>query len=62
MKIALAQPELAPLLIAAMLIVALCVVALIRRRRALAMFAGAGALLVSASPARQIGKLILVVE
>ncbi|OLC09458.1 MAG: hypothetical protein AUH39_04510 [Chloroflexi bacterium 13_1_40CM_67_9] len=60
MKIALAQPELAPLLIAAMLIVALCVVAQIGRRRALAMFAGAGAPLVSASPARQIAKLILV--
>jgi Ca-activated chloride channel family protein len=58
-KIALSQPELAPLLIAAMLIVALCVVALIRRRRALAMFAGAGAMLVSASPARQIAKLVL---
>jgi Ca-activated chloride channel family protein len=56
----LAHPELAPLLIAAVLIVALCVLALVRRRRALARFAGPGARLVSASPARQIAKLILV--
>jgi Ca-activated chloride channel homolog len=55
-----AHPELAPLVIAAVLIVALCVVALYRRRRALAAFAGPGARLASASPSRQITKLILV--
>jgi Ca-activated chloride channel family protein len=55
-----AHPELAPLLIAAVLIVALCTVALVRRRRAQAAFAGPGARLASASPARQIAKLILV--
>lgn len=60
MSTAFAHPELAPLLIAALLIVALCVVALVRRRRALAAFAGSGARLASASPARQIAKLILV--
>ena len=60
MKIALAHPELAPLLLAAVLIVALCAVALVRRRRALAAFAGTGARLASASPARQVTKLILV--
>ena len=60
MKIALAHPELAPLLIAAVLIVALCVVSVMRRRRALAAFAGPGARLASASPARQITKLVLV--
>ena len=60
MKVALAHPELAPLLIAAALIVALCVVALVRRRRALAAFAGAGSRLASASPPRQLAKLILV--
>ncbi|TMC46562.1 MAG: VWA domain-containing protein [Chloroflexi bacterium] len=60
MKIALAHPELAPLLIAAGLIVALCTVALVRRRRALAAFAGPGARLVSADPALQVAKLILV--
>jgi len=59
-KIALAHPELAPLLIAAVLIVALCAVALVRRRRALAAFAGPGARLASASPARQVAKVILV--
>ncbi len=60
MKTALAHPELAPLLIAALLIFALCVIALVRRRRALAAFAGPGARLASASPARQIAKLVLV--
>ncbi|MDP9276494.1 MAG: VWA domain-containing protein, partial [Chloroflexota bacterium] len=60
MRTAFAHPELAPLLIAAVLIVALCVIALVRRRRALAAFAGPGARLASASPARQITKLILV--
>ena len=60
MKLSLAHPELAPLLIAALLIVALCVISLVRRRRALAAFAGPGARLASASPARQIAKLILV--
>ncbi len=59
MKIALAHPELAPLLIAAVLIAALCAVALARRRRALAAFAGPGARLASASPARQVAKVIL---
>jgi Ca-activated chloride channel family protein len=59
-KTAFAHPELAPLLIAAVLIVALCVIALVRRRRALATFAGPGARLASASPARQITKLGLV--
>lgn len=60
MTTALAHPEFAPLLIAALLIVALCVVALVRRRRALTTFAGSGARLASASPARQITKLILI--
>ena len=60
MKLALAHPELAPLIIAAALIVTLCVIALVRRRRALAAFAGPGSRLASASPARQIAKLILV--
>jgi Ca-activated chloride channel family protein len=55
-----AHPELAPLLIAAVLIVAICAVSLIRRRRALAAFAGPSARLASAGPARQIAKLILV--
>jgi Ca-activated chloride channel family protein len=59
-KTSFAHPELAPLLIAAVLIVALCVIALARRRRALAAFAGPGARLASASPARQIAKLVLV--
>ena len=60
MNIALAHPELAPLLIAAVLVVALCVVALVRRRRALSAFAGPGARLATASPARQMTKLALV--
>jgi Ca-activated chloride channel family protein len=59
-RLALAHPELAPLLVAAVLIVVLCAFSLIRRRRALAAFAGPGARLASASPARQIAKLILV--
>jgi len=59
-KVALAHPELAPLLIAAVLIVAVCAIALVRRRRALAAFAGPGSRLASASPARQVTKLILV--
>jgi Ca-activated chloride channel family protein len=59
-RTAFAHPEFAPLLIAAILIVALCVVSLIRRRRALAAFAGPGARLASASPARQIAKVILI--
>jgi len=58
-RIGLAHPELAPLLIAAALIVALCALAIVRRRRALAAFAGPGARLASASPARQIAKAIL---
>jgi Ca-activated chloride channel family protein len=57
---ALAHPELAPLLIASVLIVALCVVALVGRRRALATFGGPGARLASASPRRQMTKLALV--
>ena len=60
MKVALAHPELAPLLIAAVLIVAVCAIALVRRRRALAAFAGPGSGLASASPARQVTKLVLV--
>ena len=60
MRFSLAHPELAPLLIAAVLIVALCTVSLVRRRRALAAFAGPGARLASASPARQVTKLLLV--
>ena len=60
MRAAFANPELAPLLIAALLIVALCTIALLRRRRALAAFAGPGARLASASPGRQIAKLVLV--
>jgi Ca-activated chloride channel family protein len=59
-KLGLAYPELAPLLLAALLIVALCAVALARRRRAVAAFAGSGARLVSASPVLQILKLALV--
>jgi len=59
-RTALAHPELAPLLVAAVLMVALCTIALVRRRRALAAFGGPGARLASASPARQITKLILV--
>jgi Ca-activated chloride channel family protein len=59
-RTALAHPELAPLLIAAVLIVVLCAVSLIKRRRALATFGGPGARLASASPRRQITKLILV--
>jgi Ca-activated chloride channel family protein len=59
-RTALAHPELAPLLIAAVLIVALCAVALVRRRRALATFGGPGARLASASPGRQMTKLVLV--
>jgi Ca-activated chloride channel family protein len=59
-KTALAHPEMAPLLIAALLMIALCVIALVRRRGALVAFAGPGARLASASPARQIAKLILV--
>jgi len=59
-KVALAHPELAPLLIAAVLIVAVCAIALVRRRRALAAFAGPGSGLASASPARQVTKLVLV--
>ncbi|HYU82630.1 MAG TPA: VWA domain-containing protein, partial [Candidatus Polarisedimenticolia bacterium] len=60
MNLALAHPDLAPLLIAAVLVVALCVVALVRRRRALSAFAGPGARLATASPARQLTKLVLV--
>ena len=60
MRTGLAHPELAPLLIATVLIVALCAIALVRRRRALATFAGPGARHASASPPRQIAKLILV--
>jgi Ca-activated chloride channel family protein len=56
----LAHPELAPLLLAAALVIALCAIALVQRRRALAEFAGPGARLASASPARQVAKLILV--
>jgi Ca-activated chloride channel homolog len=59
-RTAFAHPELAPFLIAAVLIAALCAVSLIRRRRALAAFAGPGARLASASPARQITKVLLV--
>src|SRR5207248_7728048 len=59
-KLGLAHPELAPLIIAAALIVTLCVIALVRRRRALAAFAGPGSRLASASPGRQIAKLTLV--
>ena len=60
MRTALAHPEMAPLLVAAVLIVALCVLSLVQRRRALAAFGGAGARLASASPTRQVAKLILV--
>jgi Ca-activated chloride channel homolog len=56
----LAHPEMAPLLVAAVLMVALTGVSLYRRRRALASFAGSGARLASASPGRQITKLVLV--
>jgi Ca-activated chloride channel family protein len=59
-KTALAHPEFAPLLIAAVLIVSLCVISVVGRRRALAAFAGPGARLASADPARQITKLVLV--
>ena len=60
MRIGLAYPELAALLVAAILIVALCVVSVAARRRALAAFAGPGARLASVSPARQMIKLGLV--
>ena len=60
MKLGVAHPELAPLIVAAALIVALCVIALVRRRRALAAFAGPGSRLASASPGRQVAKLIFV--
>lgn len=60
MRTALAHPELAPLLVAAVLIVALCAISLVRRRRALATFGGPGARLASASPGRQMTKLALV--
>jgi Ca-activated chloride channel homolog len=60
MTTGLAHPEMAPLLIAAVLVVALSAVSLYRRRRALAAFAGSGARLASASPGRQITKLVLV--
>jgi Ca-activated chloride channel family protein len=59
-RIAIAHPELAPFLVAAILVVALCAISLIGRRRAIAAFGGSGARLASASPARQVGKLLLV--
>ena len=60
MRVSLAHPELAGLLLAALALVALVVLALLRRRRALAAFGGAGAGLVSASPARQVAKLVFL--
>jgi Ca-activated chloride channel family protein len=59
-NLAFAHPELAPLLFAAAAITALCVVTLVRRRRALAAFGGPGAKFASASPARQVAKIVLV--
>jgi len=55
-----AHPELAPLALAAGAITVLCVVTLVRRRRALAAFGRSGARFASASPARQVAKIILV--
>src|SRR5207245_7781738 len=55
-----AHPELAPLALAAGAITVLCVVTLVRRRRALAAFGGSGARLASASPPRQVAKIVLV--
>ena len=60
MRVSLAHPELAGLILAALALVALVVLALLRRRRALAAFGGAGAGLVSASPARQVAKLVFL--
>jgi len=55
-----AHPELAPLALAAAAITALCAVTFVRRRRALAAFGGSGARFASASPARQVAKIVLV--
>jgi len=55
-----AHPELAPLALAAGAITVLCVVTLVRRRRALAAFGRSGARFASASPARQVAKIVLV--
>ena len=60
MNLVFAHPELAPLALAAGAITVLCVVTLVRRRRALAAFGRSGARFASASPARQVAKIILV--
>ncbi|TME28479.1 MAG: VWA domain-containing protein [Chloroflexi bacterium] len=60
MKITFAHPELAPLFLAALVVLALAALTLVRRRRAAAAFGGAGAPLISASPARQVAKLALL--
>jgi Ca-activated chloride channel homolog len=57
---ALEHPEMLPLVLAAALIVALSAIALVRRRRAVAAFAGSGSRLISASPTLQIAKLAIV--
>ena len=60
MNLVFAHPELAPLALAAAAITVLCVVTLVGRRRALAAFGGSGARFASASPARQVAKIVLV--
>jgi len=60
-SVGLARPELLPVLAVPLLVAALLVVAFRRRRRALAAFGGTGAGLVSASPVRQVTKLVLLV-
>ena len=60
MNLVFAHPELAPLALAAGAITVLCVVTLVRRRRALAAFGRSGARFASASPARQVAKIVLV--
>src|SRR5205085_6471737 len=59
-KITFAHPELVPLFLAALAVLALAALTLVRRRRAAAAFGGAGAPLISASPARQVAKLALL--
>ena len=60
MNLVFAHPELAPLALAAAAITALSAVTLVRRRRALAAFGRSGARFASASPARQVAKIVLV--
>ena len=60
MTLVFAHPEFVPLVLAAASLAALCGVALVRRRRALVAFGGPGAKFASASPARQVAKIVLV--